>query len=294
MAHTPMQVIDTFRSHNECYIHFAHLAEPATLALIQFGWHRTQGGYGYGPMVRDHCLIHFVLKGAGTVLADDREYTVRAGECFAFFPHQIAYYQADAQDPWEYYWLGFEGSWSAALMQEAGFSQTAAARPIREEEALFVALQAGIERCDGTESALFLTSLLWQALDHLCARPAAEEGLRSAVKPRGSLIGNEYVRVIISIIETSYGQRLNVEELAAQMGLNRSYLSALFKRHTGKSIKAYLTDYRLQESILFLQRAQYSVKQAAMESGFTDPMYFSRLFKARMGVSPHQYRATYT
>jgi AraC-like DNA-binding protein len=75
------------------------------------------------------------------------------------------------------------------------------------------------------------------------------------------------------------------------MGLNRSYLTTLFKEHTGMPIKEYLMEYRLQQSILRLQRANYTVKQSALDSGFNDPLYYSRLFKARYGVSPHDYRA---
>jgi AraC-like DNA-binding protein len=75
------------------------------------------------------------------------------------------------------------------------------------------------------------------------------------------------------------------------MGLNRSYLTTLFKEHTGMPIKEYLMEYRLQQSILRLQKANYTVKQSALESGFNDPLYYSRLFKARYKVSPHDYRA---
>ena len=83
-----------------------------------------------------------------------------------------------------------------------------------------------------------------------------------------------------------------MDEMAARMGLNRSYLTTLFKGHTGMSIKEYLMDFRLQQSILRLQRANYTVKQSALESGFNDPLYYSRLFKLRYGVSPHAYRAS--
>ena len=51
-------------------------------------------------------------------------------------------------------------------------------------------------------------------------------------------------------------------------------------------------EYRLQQSILCLQRTNYTVKQSALESGFNDPLYYSKLFKLRYGVSPHEYRAT--
>lgn len=276
---------------NECYIHFSHQGGDAPLSLVQFGWHQTAGGYGYGPMVRDHCLIHFVVKGTGRVLASDMEYHVGPGECFAFFPHQIAYYESDKLDPWEYYWLGFEGGWSNELMQAAGFTEELIVRSIEEEEKLFVLLQNGINLGMRADNALYFGGLLQQALHHLISHPSLVEDRLDSPKRKYTPLGNEYVRIVTSIIETSFRERLSVDEMASRMGLNRSYLTTLFKEHTGMSIKEYLMDFRLQQSILRLQRANYTVKQSALESGFNDPLYYSRLFKLRYGVSPHAYRA---
>ena len=125
-----LQVADATQLEKERYIHFSHQGGNIPLSLVQFGWQQTAGGYGYGPMVRDHCLIHFVASGKGLVLTSDMEYHVTAGECFAFFPHQIAYYESDKTEPWTYYWLGFEGTWSIGLMESAGFSEEHIIRPI--------------------------------------------------------------------------------------------------------------------------------------------------------------------
>jgi AraC-like DNA-binding protein len=291
MPYPFLHVAEAAQGKNECYIHFSHQGGDAPLSLVQFGWHKTAGGYGYGPMVRDHCLIHFVLKGTGRVLASDMEYRVGPGECFAFFPHQIAYYESDKQDPWEYYWLGFEGGWSDDLMKEAGFSEELIVRSIVEEEKLFALMQSGIDLGMRAENALYFLGTLQQVLHHLISHRAAAEERMDSSKRMYNPLGNEYVRIVTSIIETSYRERLSVDEMASRMGLNRSYLTTLFKEHTGMPIKEYLMEYRLQQSILRLQRTNYTVKQSALESGFNDPLYYSRLFKARYGVSPHDYRA---
>lgn len=292
MPYPFLQVAEATQKARERYIHFSHQGGNAPLSLVQFGWHQTAGGYGYGPMVRDHCLIHFVVSGKGRVLASDTEYHVGAGECFAFFPHQIAYYESDKLDPWAYYWLGFEGAWSIDLMKSAGFSEELIVRPILEEARLFEQLQRGVDLGMRADNALYFSGLLQQALHHLISHSAAMEARLDTTRRKHNPLGNEYVRIVTSIIETSYRERLSVDEMAARMGLNRSYLTTLFKEHTGMSIKEYLIDFRLQQSILRLQRASYTVKQSALESGFSDPLYFSRLFKARYGVSPHVYRAT--
>ena len=286
-----LMVAESAQKENERFIHFAHQGGNAPLSLVQFGWHRTTSGYGYGPMVRDHCLIHFIIKGTGRVLASDMEYTVQPGECFAVFPHQIAYYESDQQDPWMYFWLGFEGAWSLDLMKSAGFSHELIIRPILDEDALFRILQRGIDLTMSADNALYFSGLLQQTLHHLISRPAPMEKYLDDCKRRHNPLGNEYVRIVTSIIETSYRERLSVNEMASRMGLNRSYLTTLFKEYTGRSIQEYLIEFRLQQSILRLQRTNYSVKQVALECGFNDSLYFSRLFKAHYGISPREYRA---
>ncbi len=292
MPYPFFRAAETAQKPNERYIHFTHQGGDAPLCLIQFGWHNTTGGYGYGPMVRDHCLIHFVAKGTGRVLASDMEYHVGPGECFAFFPHQIAYYESDKSDPWEYYWLGFEGGWSDEMMKAAGFTEELIVRAIVDEDKLFALLQQGIDLGMRDENALYFGGVLQQALHHLISHPTETKERMDSSRRKYNPLGNEYVRIVTSIIETSYRERLSVEEMAARMGLNRSYLTTLYKEHTGMSIKEYLMEYRLQQSILCLQRTNYTVKQSALESGFNDPLYYSKLFKLRYGVSPHEYRAT--
>ena len=291
MSYPFLTVAEAVQNENEHYIHFSHQGGNAPLSLVQFGRHRTMSGYGYGPMVRDHCLIHFIVSGTGRVLASDMEYPVHAGECFAIFPHQIAYYESDHQDPWTYYWLGFEGAWSVDLMKAAGFSPELIVRPIVEEKRLFDLLQQGIDMSMCVDNALYFSGLLQQALHHLIIHPTAMAERMDTTKRKYNPLGNEYVRIVTSIIETSYRERLSVNEMAASMGLNRSYLTTLFREHTGMSIQEYLIEFRLQQSILRLQRAKYSVKQAALECGFNDSLYYSRLFKTHYGVSPRNYRA---
>ena len=65
MPYPFLQVAEAAQNKADHYIHFTHQGGNDTLSLVQFGWHHTDGGYGYGPMVRDHCLIHFVEKGSG-------------------------------------------------------------------------------------------------------------------------------------------------------------------------------------------------------------------------------------
>ena len=66
------------------------------LTLKQFGSEKTLPAHRYGPHVRDHYLIHYVLHGKGTLTAEGLTHSIGAGQAFVIFPDQVTVYQADA------------------------------------------------------------------------------------------------------------------------------------------------------------------------------------------------------
>ncbi|HML48894.1 MAG TPA: AraC family transcriptional regulator [Clostridia bacterium] len=286
----PMQIDADGKSVEQRYVHYRHVQERHPLTPLQYGWHATPSRYGYGPTIRDHFLIHFVYSGSGKVVVDNRQYYVGAGQCFAIFPHQITYYEASADHPWMYLWVGFEGQWGEDMMAAAGFSNTCIAVNIPNSREVFGLLFDLRQHIQSEDFFLLLTGYLYAIFYQLRQRDEAMDPVRYDEVP--GPMRNEYVRILLSIIHTSYSERINVEALADRLGLNRCYMTDLFRKHTGQSIKAYLHEYRLQRALIQLQNPNVPVKSAALECGFHDPLYFSRAFRARFGMSPQQYRAS--
>ena len=63
-----------------------------------------------GAAIRPHYLLHVVLHGKGEFFYQEKKYELSAGDAFLIEPMQTHYYQADKKDPWEYAWVGFDGS----------------------------------------------------------------------------------------------------------------------------------------------------------------------------------------
>ena len=89
----------------------------------------------------------------------------------------------------------------------------------------------------------------------------------------------------------AFAEKINTQELANRLHLNRSYMSELFSKDTGMSIKSYLTEKRMQRAAIMLQDPNRSVKNVAASCGFEDSLYFSRAFSKYFGISPQQYRS---
>ena len=86
------------------------LKENAGLSVYNTGYEQCESGQIWGPALRDHYLIHYVVSGSGILRCNGQEYTVGAGMLFIIYPSQVASYQADANDPWQYNWVGFNGA----------------------------------------------------------------------------------------------------------------------------------------------------------------------------------------
>lgn len=94
----------------------------------------------------------------------------------------------------------------------------------------------------------------------------------------------------LQYIEDHYCDPITIQDIADHLGINRSYLHRVFKSFTGVSIQNYLLDYRIRQACILLKNTDLSIRVIAHSVSFIDPLYFSRLFRQKMGVSPSEYR----
>ncbi|MFJ8236361.1 helix-turn-helix domain-containing protein [Ureibacillus sp. NPDC094379] len=100
-----------------------------------------------------------------------------------------------------------------------------------------------------------------------------------------------YAELAADLIEQQYkNMKLSLIEVANQLGISSNYLSSIFSRHHGVPFKRYLQQYRIQQAQKTLVETDYTISEVAQISGFEDPNYFTKLFKAYTGQSPHRYR----
>lgn len=217
-------------------------------------------GHSFGPAVRKYTLIHYVIRGKGTLYARGGTYSVLAGQAFVILPGETTTYVADTQEPWYYRWIGFDGDLSHH------FSQLPPVLTIPE---------------------MFFTRML-----HFSSQTSAIEYLLAselfslyAYLFRNTHDGPPYVRKVENYIRANYMHPIRVERIAGELGLNRRYLSRRFKEETGRSIQEYLIHVRLQEAEQLLLHG-CSVKEAAILVGYEDISNFSRMFKKYTGKTP--------
>ena len=92
------------------------------------------------------------------------------------------------------------------------------------------------------------------------------------------------------ILSASLSAEVSIEELAEQVFLSPSRLAHLFREQVGVSIVRWRENQRIIRAKLLLQTTPLPVAVIGQQTGYDDQLYFSRVFKKRVGVSPSEYR----
>lgn len=257
----------------------------ASLTVYRTGRQQCASEYSRGQEVRDFYLIHYVIKGCGVYTLNGTSYPVKARQTFLIYPNMPINYQADAADPWEYCWVGFNGADARILMNATGFSpQTPVISVKRPDTMLELLLDIYNARGNLPHEIITMTARLYSLLAFLI-----EENAGSL--PNRTRSGTEHVQRACDYIAAHYAEAISVEDIAIHLGICRSQLYRIFKQHTAMSPQKYLTEFRIRQACNLMAKRQMSVKDVAFSVGFEDPLYFSTVFKASIGKNPSQYIA---
>ncbi len=94
----------------------------------------------------------------------------------------------------------------------------------------------------------------------------------------------------IQYLNTHYGEKITMEDMARRTYLSPSYYSRIFNQETGESFRSYLNRIRVDRSKELLQNKRLRLADIAMQVGFEDQSYFTKVFKKLTGVTPIKYR----
>ena len=99
-----------------------YINEPkhTDMNMYRCGMEDCNGGHSWGPAVRDHYIVHYILGGKGTFTVGGKTHILKKFDGFLICPDTVVYYQADEDEPWSYAWVGFHGFQAGAYLKQAG------------------------------------------------------------------------------------------------------------------------------------------------------------------------------
>lgn len=178
------------------------------------------------------------------------------------------------------------GALAVALVEREPVAERAGRRAAVLLEALLIQLP---ELTDGVRTRV--ERALDEALhgDAAATLRALWPAVASEIAPPPHPPSSPIATVVQEFLATRIDERATLGALARELGYSPSHVSALIRRATGRCFTALRRDMRLERARWQLERGA-AVKLAALEAGFSDAAYFSRVFRRRFGVPPSAWR----
>ena len=98
------------------------------------------------------------------------------------------------------------------------------------------------------------------------------------------------IQAIIDYIKMNYMHSIKLSDIASHIHLQPSYISSLFKRHTGRTVTDFIKMHRIAVAKGLLLETDRKIDDIAYSAGFYDMHHFSKVFKEYEGLTPSQYR----
>lgn len=254
----------------------------AGLYLRLLAYFESKGNFLW-EMTSPGVILHAVLEGEGTVCCNSVPFHIQPGDLFIFREGNNYRYFDTPLTPWKYIYIYMEGALADICISELGMDKTNPVYPIPFTNPFWIKLQLLIKEFDqhsmngvsSIRAAWEIFELLKKHHDSSNKTPK-QETLAEAAK---------------AIIESSPQVITNVNELAAALHVTRVTLFRCFKDRYNISIKHFMEQVRFDRIEPLLKNSTLLIQEVAHMAGFNDPLYFSRAFRRRYGISPAAWRA---
>lgn len=254
------------------------------IMIYNTGYEECDPGHSYGPAVRKSYMIHYVTEGKGIFTINGKTYQLKKGDAFLMCPGEQIYYEADKKNPWCYAWIGMQGVKVESYLKKTAFANSPIIHYSKDDQLslLYIKLQKAYSS-DSRSRELLVNSVLYEILHFL---------INSVPNEKSDKDHNEkiYLNKIISYCAINIDKQIKVSELAQYLGLDRSYLTRLFKSEMKISLKDYILKTKIDEANDLLKNTDLPINVISRSVGFDDPLYFSRIYKEKQKMSPKNYR----
>ena len=98
------------------------------------------------------------------------------------------------------------------------------------------------------------------------------------------------IKQAVQYIEDNFNKDISLDEVSQIVNISPYYFSKIFKEAEGINFVEYLTRLRISYAQKLLKKGEYSIKEICIMSGYSDPNYFSRIFKKCTNETPSEYR----
>lgn len=250
--------------------------------ILDFVIDRPNGMKGY--------ILNLTTAGKGYIYSGREYFTVEKGDLILFPPHIIHHYQRHPDNEcWYHRWVYFRprGFWKDFLQWEEVLDGIFITKHIDETaykciEKLFIEIEE-----QSKSNQPYATELSENYLEQLLIRCKRLQPASFSRKIDSRIL--QAINYMMEDLKKDY----SINEIAAHVYLSPSRLIHLFSQEMGMSILKWRDDQRINYAKYLLFTTNIPIGAISRNVGFTDPLYFSRVFKKKVGVSPKMFRESF-
>lgn len=232
---------------------------------------------------KDYQLL-YIATGKGHFYFDGKERILTEGNMILYRPHEPQMYYYHASDKIEVYWVHFTGRDVEAVLKKYGLPETenvfyTGTSP--DYQCIYREMIQELQLCRANyEELLSLTLMRF----FIMINRFIDEGKKS-----GSDIQNEIERATHYFNE-NYNKPINIDEYAESRHISTCWFIRSFKQILKVTPMQYILSLRMANAQSLLETTENSISEIAEAVGYDNPLYFSRIFRKNVGVSPSEYR----
>ncbi|MBO5474638.1 MAG: AraC family transcriptional regulator [Lachnospiraceae bacterium] len=229
------------------------------------------------PFLRPVYYVHLVTRGAAVLKINGTEYELKRGSLFFAFPG--CPYEIAGSEDFGYLYISFMGSSVATVLEDLDVNLY---NPVYYGlEDLIEFWQSSIKRINQLNANLLSESVLLYTLSFINNKEEDMELKKN---------NENLFDMIVDYVDNHYKETdMSLKKIADMFSYTEKYLSSLFKKNMNVGFNQYLNRLRIQYAIELIANNVKSVSRIAELSGYSDSLYFSKVFKKLVGVTPGQH-----
>lgn len=236
---------------------------------------------------RDYYSLHFVLFGSGTLKFGNSSYKVKAGSAFLLYEGIEYEYYPDPQNPWTYVWVDVYGENLDELFERAGFLRSDPVVKIKKMDEINLILR----NLNDAYSYDFYGEMAYYGYLFLLIDRLVDNNSAFIEQSKKKVLNKKLIRNILIFMNNNSTLDLTPKDIGQKFNISYGTLMGLFKSEVGMAPMQYLANFRIAHACMLLRSEdKMSVGEISRAVGYTDQLYFSRLFKKLKGVSPSEYQ----
>ena len=232
--------------------------------------------------------VHFVVSGSGFVEMDGKQFSLKRGDAFLYFPMQEQRYYSSDHSPWSIRWVHFYGSVLHQFLSDKSFNRHSLwtvqhLQPLEETHEQILLEAENNSFLHLSRLSTFTYTFLMEFITNVVPRTSER---KQEVDDR--------IQSLLPLMQSKACEPFELDFWAEQAGVSTYYFCRLFKRATQMTPMAFITLCRLQMSKEWLlDKTEMTIRDIALKAGYPSISYFNKRFLEHEGMTPTEYRQLY-